>query len=120
MDVAHAVHPHHAEKYDPVNLANFNEGIVLKLNSNQRYTFDTEAVAIAQGICDAHEVKYQKFANRSDVAGGGTLGPIISGWLPMKTVDIGVPILAMHSARELMGRKDQEYLEELMVGFYAE
>ena len=119
VDVAHAVHPHHPEKYDPVNQAHFNQGIVLKLNSNQRYTFDTEAVAIAQGICDAAEVKYQKFANRSDVAGGGTLGPIISGWLPMKTVDIGVPILAMHSARELMGRKDQEYLEKLMVGFYS-
>jgi len=119
VDVAHAVHPHHPEKYDPVNVANFNEGIVLKLNSNQRYTFDTEAVAIAQGICDAAGVKYQKFANRSDVAGGGTLGPIISGWLPMKTVDIGVPILAMHSARELMGRKDQEYLEQLMAGFFA-
>lgn len=118
VDVAHAVHPHHAEKYDPVNQAHFNEGIVLKLNSNQRYTFDTEAVAIAQGICDASGVKYQKFANRSDVAGGGTLGPIISGWLPMKTVDIGVPILAMHSARELMGKKDQEYLEELMKGFF--
>jgi len=117
-DVAHAVHPHHPEKYDPINVANFNEGIVLKLNSNQRYTFDTEAVAIAQGICDASGVKYQKFANRSDVAGGGTLGPIISGWLPMKTVDIGVPILAMHSARELMGRKDQEYLEKLMKGFF--
>ena len=119
VDVAHAVHPHHAEKYDPVNQVYFNEGIVLKLNSNQRYTFDTEAVAIAQGICEASGVKYQKFANRSDVAGGGTLGPIISGWLPMKTVDIGVPILAMHSARELMGRKDQEYLERLMAGFFA-
>ena len=118
VDVAHAVHPHHPEKYDPVNQAHFNEGIVLKLNSNQRYTFDTEAVAIAQGICDASGVKYQKFANRSDVAGGGTLGPIISGWLPMKTVDIGVPILAMHSARELMGKKDQEYLEMLMKGFF--
>ncbi len=119
VDVAHAVHPHHGEKYDPVNQANFNEGIVLKLNSNQRYTFDTEAVAIAQGICEASDVKYQKFANRSDVAGGGTLGPIISGWLPMKTVDIGVPILAMHSARELMGRKDQEYLELLTAGFFG-
>ena len=119
VDVAHAVHPHHPEKYDPVNQAHFNEGIVLKLNSNQRYTFDTEAVAIAQGICDASGVKYQKFANRSDVAGGGTLGPIISGWLPMKAVDIGVPILAMHSARELMGKKDQEYLEMLMKGFFA-
>ncbi|MGN0504967.1 MAG: M18 family aminopeptidase [Lachnospiraceae bacterium] len=120
VDVAHAVHPHHAEKYDPVNQAFMNEGIVLKINSNQRYTFDTEAVAIAQGICEAHGVKYQKFVNRSDMAGGGTLGPIISGWVPMKTVDIGVPILAMHSARELMGRKDQEYLETLMKGFYGE
>ena len=119
VDVAHAVHPHHAEKYDPVNQAYFNEGIVLKLNSNQRYTFDTQAVAIAQGICEAARVKYQKFANRSDVAGGGTLGPIISSWLPMNTVDIGVPILAMHSARELMGRKDQEYLENLMGAFFA-
>jgi len=119
VDVAHAVHPHHPEKYDPVNQAHFNEGIVLKLNSNQRYTFDTEAVAIAQGICEASGVKYQKFANRSDVAGGGTLGPIISGWLPMKTVDIGVHMLAMHSARELMGKKDQEYLELLMKGFFA-
>ena len=119
VDVAHAVHPHRAEKYDPVNQAYFNEGIVLKLNSNQHYTFDTEAVAIAQGICEASGVKYQKFANRSDVVGGRTLGPIISGWLPMKTVDIGVPILAMHSARELMGKKDQKYLEKLMSGFYA-
>lgn len=119
VDVAHAVHPHHAEKYDPVNQAYFNEGIVLKLNSNQRYTFDTEAVAIAQGICEEHGVKYQKYANRSDIAGGSTLGPVISGWLPMNTVDIGVPILAMHSARELMGRKDQEYLELLMKGFFA-
>ncbi len=120
VDVAHAVHPHHAEKYDPVNQAYMNEGIVLKLNSNQRYTFDTEAVAIAQGICEKYGVKYQKFANRSDVAGGGTLGPIISSWIPMKTVDIGVPILAMHSARELMGRKDQEYLERLMTGFFVD
>ncbi len=119
VDVAHAVHPHHAEKYDPVNQAYFNKGIVLKLNSNQRYTFDTEAVAIAQGICDEHGVKYQKYANRSDIAGGSTLGPVISGWLPMKTVDIGVPILAMHSARELMGRNDQEALELLMKGFFC-
>lgn len=118
VDVAHALHPHHAEKYDPVNQAMMNKGIVLKLNSCQRYTFDTEAVAIAQSICKAHGVAYQKFANRSDVVGGSTLGPIISGWLPMKTVDIGVPILAMHSARELMGKKDQEYLETLMKGFY--
>lgn len=119
VDVAHALHPHRAEKYDPINQAHFNEGIVLKLNSNQRYTFDTQAVAIAQGICEAAGVKYQKFANRSDIAGGGTLGPIISSWLPMNTVDIGVPILAMHSARELMGRKDQEYLENLMTAFFA-
>jgi len=119
VDVAHALHPNRAEKYDPVNQAYLNEGIVLKINSNQKYTFDTEAIAIAQGICEENLVPYQKYANRSDMAGGGTLGPIISGWLPMKTVDIGVPILAMHSAREIMGRKDQDALVTLMKGFYC-
>ena len=118
VDVAHAVHPNKPEKYDPINQPFLNEGIVFKIDSNQRYTYDTEAIAILQQICEASDVKYQKFVNRSDMSGGGTLGPIISSWLPMKTVDIGVPLLAMHSAREMMGAKDQEYLEKLLISFY--
>ena len=118
VDVAHAVHPAHGEKYDPVNHCGLNSGVVLKLNSNQKYTFDTSAVATAVALCEKAGAKYTKFANHSDVAGGGTLGPIISRHLPMRTVDIGVPILAMHSARELMGLKDEEDLTKLMMEFY--
>ncbi len=118
VDVAHGVHPNRPEKYDPVNYTKLNGGIVIKIDSNQKYTFDTEAVAIIQQICDLYGVSYQKFVNRSDMPGGMTLGPIISSWLPMKTVDLGVPLLGMHSSRELMGTKDQGHLEKLLKGFF--
>jgi len=118
VDVAHAVHPNRPEKYDPNNQTSLNGGVVLKIDSNQKYTFDTEAIAIVQQVCEKAGVRYQKFVNRSDAQGGGTLGPIISSWLPMKTVDLGVPLLAMHSARELMGVDDQEHLEKLMINFF--
>jgi aspartyl aminopeptidase len=118
VDVAHGVHPNHPEKYDPTNYTALGEGIVFKIDSNQRYTFDTEAIAIIQQLCELGGVKYQKFVNRSDMPGGGTLGPIISSWLPVKTVDIGIPLLAMHSSRELMGTKDQNYLNALIKIFF--
>jgi aspartyl aminopeptidase len=118
VDVAHGVHPNHPERYDPTNYTALNEGIVFKIDSNQKYTFDTEAIAIVQQLCELGGVKYQKFVNRSDAPGGGTLGPIISSWLPVKTVDIGIPLLAMHSSRELMGTKDQAYLNSLMKTFF--
>lgn len=120
VDVAHALHPNHFEKYDPVNRSLINDGVVFKISSNQKYTFDTEAIAICQQLCEAAGVKYKKFVNNSDIPGGGTLGPIISSWLPMKTVDLGVPILAMHSARELMGIKDQIHLEKMLIAFFSE
>jgi aspartyl aminopeptidase len=119
VDVAHGVHPNRPEKYDPTNYTKLGGGVVFKIDSNQKYTFDTEAVAILQQVCDKAGVKYQKFVNRSDMPGGGTLGPIISSWLPMKTVDLGVPLLAMHSSRELMGTEDQLHLENLIQGFFS-
>lgn len=118
VDVAHAMHPNRMEKYDATNFARLNDGVTIKINSNQKYTFDTEAVAILQQLCEKAEVPYKKFVNHSDMAGGGTLGPIISSWLPMKTVDIGIPILAMHSARELMGTEDISHLENLAACFF--
>lgn len=119
VDVAHAIHPNHPEKYDPVNHSRMNDGIVLKMGINQRYTYDGEAIAIAQQICEKVGAKFKKFVNHADMPGGGTLGPIISSWLPMKTVDIGVPILAMHSARELMGIEDEEYMVQMMTEFFS-
>ncbi len=118
VDVAHGVHPNRPEKYDPVNHVTLNGGVVFKIDSNQKYTFDTEAVAIIQQICELYGISYQKFVNRSDMPGGMTLGPIISSWLPMKAVDLGVPLLGMHSARELTGAKDQEKMERLIKGFF--
>lgn len=119
VDVAHGLHPNKPEKYDPTNITPLNGGVVFKIDSNQKYSFDTEAIAIIQQICETLGVKYQKFVKRSDMPGGGTLGPIISSWLPMKTVDLGVPLLAMHSARETMGVYDQEQLENLLKGFFG-
>ena len=118
VDVAHAVHPNRPEKYDPNHHTTLNGGVVFKIDSNQKYTFDTEAIAIVQQICELEEVKYQKYVNRSDMPSGSTLGPILSSWLPVKTVDLGVPILAMHSAREMMGVQDQEYLERLICKYF--
>lgn len=120
VDVAHATHPNHPEKYDALNRMGLNEGITLKISSNQKYTFDTSAVATAQVLCEKAGIGYKKFVNRSDIPGGSTLGPLISALLPMHTVDIGVPILAMHSARELMGLEDEAALIKLLTEFYRD
>ena len=118
VDVAHALHPAKTDKYDPVNNMLMGDGVTLKLSANQRYTYDGVAVASIQQLCEKYGIKYKKFVNHSDMPGGGTLGPIISSHLPMYTVDIGVPILAMHSARELMGAEDQEELVKLITAFF--
>ena len=119
VDGAHALHPNRQDVYDPVNRATVNKGIALKINSSQRYAFDTETVAIAQVLCEEEGVLYQKVANHSDLAGGSTLGPILSSWVPMRAIDLGVPLLAMHSARELAGRRDVEFLLRFLTKFYS-
>ena len=119
-DVAHGYHPNYSAKCDPTNKPCLNQGVVLKINASQKYASDTEAIAIVQQLCDKHHIPYQKYVNRSDIAGGSTLGSITSSWLPMKTVDLGIPLLAMHSARELMGANDQNALNKLIQVFFQE
>ena len=119
VDGAHALHPNRQEAYDPVNRATVNKGIAFKINSSQRYAYDAETVAIAQVLCEEEKVAYQKVANHADLAGGSTLGPILSSWIPMRTMDLGVPMLAMHSARELAGRKDVDGLIRFLTKFYS-
>lgn len=118
VDVGHCLHPNKPERNDPVNKNILNSGLVIKVDLNQKYAFDTEAIGAIQQICLANHIPYQKYINRSDVIGGSTLGSMVSTKLPMKTVDVGVPLLAMHSARELMGIKDQTALYQLMVSFF--
>jgi aspartyl aminopeptidase len=111
-DNAHALHPNYAEKADPVNRPQMNQGIVIKFNANQKYCTDAVSAAIFKDICIRAKVPYQIFVNRSDVAGGSTLGNISNTQAAMNTVDIGLPQLAMHSSYETAGVKDTEYLVE--------
>jgi len=120
VDVAHALHPNVPTKTDPTNKPVLNGGVVLKLAANQSYAGDAEAVAIAAELCQRNNIPCQRFVNRSDMVGGSTLGSIASTLLPIRTMDIGVPILAMHSARETMGVKDQQSLEDMMKAFFSE
>ena len=113
LDVAHAFHPNKAEKYDPVNRISLNEGVSLKLAVSQAYATDATHVSVIEDLCRRNEIPCRKFSNRSDIRGGSTLGSISSCLLNMPAVDAGVPILAMHSARELMGARDQWALAEL-------
>ena len=119
VDVGHALHPNKADKNDPTNKDILGKGICIKEASVQSYATDSEAVAVVQQICDAEQIPYQKFVNRSDGTSGSTLGSIASAFLPVKTVDIGVPLLAMHSSRELMGTPDQESLVRAVRAFYS-
>lgn len=117
VDVAHALHPNYMEKCDPSHRPVLGGGVVLKQAASQSYAGDTEAVAIVRGLCEANDIKWQHFVNRSDSRGGSTLGSIASALVPMRTMDIGVPMLAMHSARETMHGEDQGALNSLLVAF---
>ncbi|MCI8556213.1 MAG: M18 family aminopeptidase [Lachnospiraceae bacterium] len=118
-DNAHAVHPNHPEKTDVENCVYMNEGIVVKSHAGQKYTSDAVSIALFRDICEKAEVPVQFFANRSDEAGGSTLGNISSAKVSLKAVDIGLPQLAMHSAYETAGVKDTCYMIKAMKQFFS-
>ena len=117
-DNAHAVHPNHADQYDAENRVALNGGVVVKFNANQKYTTDGVSQAAFESICAAAGVPVQRFANRSDVAGGSTLGNIANSHVSLVTVDIGLAQLAMHSAYESAGAKDVEHMIRAMRAFH--
>ena len=119
VDVAHALHPNAPEKADLTNQPVLSGGAVLKVAANQSYAGDPEAFAVVAGLCEGAGIPYQVFMNHSDAAGGATLGSILSTQLPMRTMDIGAPILGMHSARETMGARDQFALTQLLMSFFS-
>lgn len=119
-DNAHAVHPAHPEKADPVNRPVLNGGIVIKHHGGQKYTTDALSAATVKKICQKAEVPFQSYANRSDLAGGSTLGNISAGQVPVLTADIGLAQLAMHSACETAGSADAGYLLRMMKVFFQE
>lgn len=108
-DNAHAVHPNHKEKTDDVNCAYMNQGIVIKEAANQKYTTDAFSRAVFTDLCNQAGVPVQTFANRSDAAGGSTLGNLSNTQVSVNAVDIGLPQLAMHSSYETAGIRDTGY-----------
>ncbi|GKX27826.1 putative M18 family aminopeptidase 2 [Vallitalea longa] len=118
-DAAHALHPNAVEKNDPTNRPVINEGIVLKLSAKQSYATDCESTGTIQQLCDENKIPYQKFVNHSCIPGGKTLGPVVTAYLPIKAVDVGVPMLAMHSINELVGVDDLLNMSKLFDNFYA-
>ncbi|WP_042277202.1 M18 family aminopeptidase [[Clostridium] dakarense] len=117
-DLAHAVHPNLSEKHDPTNRPIMGEGPVIKINANQAYTSDAYSISIYKNICNEAQVKCQEFVNRSDERGGSTIGPISSTHIDIPSVDIGSPILAMHSIRELGSVKDHYNIYKTFSKFY--
>lgn len=117
-DNAHAVHPNHTDKADPSNRPYLNGGIVIKYNANQKYCTDAVSSAMFRDICRNAQVPVQTFANRSDMAGGSTLGNISNTRVALNTVDIGLPQLAMHSPYETAGVKDTLYLIKASEAFF--
>ena len=119
LDVAHALHPNAPEKADLTNIPCLGGGVTIKAACSQAYAGDAEAIAVTKALCQAHAIPYQMFLNRSDMRGGSTLGSMLSANMPMRAMDVGAAILAMHSARETMARADQGALERLVTVFFS-
>jgi len=118
-DNAHAVHPNYSDKHDNNHGPVINGGPVIKVNANQRYASNSETQAMFRHLCEQEGVPVQTFVTRSDMACGSTIGPITAAAIGVKTVDVGIPQLAMHSIRELCGTRDPEYMYRVLKRFFA-
>lgn len=119
-DNAHAWHPNYFEKYDPTNHPMLGGGPVIKFNAAQKYASDAYSASVFAGLCKKAGVPCQRFVNHSDVAGGSTLGNILASSIPLRGVDMGNAILAMHSCRETGSTADHEFCVKVFTQFYQE
>lgn len=117
-DMAHGIHPNFEEKSDPVNMPILNSGPVLKIASSQAYTTNATSEAVFENLCDKAEIPCQKFVNHSNSKGGSTIGPITSSQLGILSVDVGNPIFAMHSIKELGGVDDHFMMYQVFKTFF--
>jgi aspartyl aminopeptidase len=116
-DTGHAVHPNYAERHDPTHHPRAGEGPILKVNVNNRYATDGSGRAVWVAACEKADVPFQNFVSNNSMPCGTTIGPITAARHGIKTVDIGVAILSMHSARELCGAADPFLLANSLVAF---
>jgi aspartyl aminopeptidase len=118
-DMAHAYHPNFPAAYEPQHLLRVNGGPVIKTNASQRYATDGESEAYFMHLCEQAEVPYQQYSHRSDLGCGSTIGPIVAARLGLRTVDVGSPMWAMHSARESAGAADPALMVRVLRRFFA-
>lgn len=119
VDAAHGLHPNYEEKADPTNRPRLGGGVVLKRAASQSYAGDAASFAVVAALAQERSIPYQTFANRSSLPGGATLGSLAAARLGIRAQDIGVPLLAMHAARELAAADDQRALTRLLAAFFA-
>lgn len=117
-DNAHAFHPNYGEKYDPTNHPHMGDGPCIKINANCKYMSDAHSAAIFKSLCIEAGSPYQYFVNHSDVAGGSTLGNILTSQMDIEGVDVGNPLLAMHSVRETASVDDHMNMTKVMTHFF--
>ena len=118
-DMAHAIHPNYSEKHDSMHMPMINGGPVIKCNSNQRYATDGISSAWFESLCKKAGVPVQKFVVRTDLGCGSTIGPSTAADLGIRTVDVGNPMLSMHSIREMAGAKDHLPLIKTFKYFFS-
>lgn len=118
-DVAHLYHPNYTEKSDPTNPVLPGHGPAIKSSANFSYTTDSDSAAVFKALCKSNNIPYQIFVNRSDMPGGSTIGPVSASQLAIRSIDIGTPMLSMHSARELMATADFIHTCNVLKAFYS-
>jgi aspartyl aminopeptidase len=116
-DMSHAVHPNYASRHEPRHKPQLNGGPVIKTNTQQRYATTAATAAMFAELCRAEEVPVQHYAHRTDLPCGSTIGPITSTLLGIPTVDVGNPMLSMHSAREMGGTRDPDLMTRVLIRY---
>ncbi len=119
-DAAHSVHPNYGERHDPDTRPMMGRGPVIKINANQSYATDATGIARWKQVCDAAGVPVQEFVSNNDVPCGSTIGPITATRLGIRTVDVGIPLLSMHSAREMAHVNDQYALTTALAEYWKQ
>jgi aspartyl aminopeptidase len=117
VDMAHAVHPNYADRHEPKHRPIIGRGPVIKTNANQSYASDAQTAGLFAGLCDSLDIEPQHFVSRSDLGCGSTIGPITAARVGIRTVDVGNPMLSMHSCREMAGSADVKPMIDVLRSF---